>query len=108
MKLNVEKIVFFDNNKAGIGVILRNAEGNTLFAASLAERGEREPKDIELLAIFRGLQICLRMGIRRIMVESDCLLMIQEYQAKGTLTSILGHLILEIKRLQEDFEEYFF
>lgn len=55
LKLDVDKIIFFDNKNIEIGVILRNDEGNTLFATSVAERRVRESKDILLLAIFRGL-----------------------------------------------------
>lgn len=73
LKINVDGEVFFDNYKAGIDMILRDENGETIQAASIAELGVKEPEDLELLAILKGLQLCLRMGIKKIIIESDCL-----------------------------------
>lgn len=76
-----------------------------MIGISMAERGAREPQDIELLAIFKGLQICSRMRIKKIKVESDCLLMVRECQVRGESSSILEHLVTEIKQLQASFKD---
>lgn len=41
-------------------------------AMSKKERGLLQPKNVESLAILRGLQFCLQLGISNFMVESDC------------------------------------
>lgn len=69
-----------DFHKAGIGVILRDKSGEVLMADSKVESNQVEhPKVIVLLALFRGLQLC-SMSISSIIVESDCLLLIQSLQ----------------------------
>lgn len=47
-------------------------------AASKVEHEVKNSKDIELLAIFRGMHICARIGIHKIIVESDNLLMVNQ------------------------------
>lgn len=79
-------------------MILKNDREETLFATNMATRGVKEPEDIKILTIFGSLQICLRMEIRKIIVESDRLLMVSECQAISSYSSILGHLVAEIKK----------
>lgn len=50
-------------------------------AASKDEVEVVAPEDIELLAVFRGLQLCALMGIKKRIIESECLLMVREIQA---------------------------
>lgn len=45
------------------------------------------------------------MVIKKIIMESDCLLMIRECQSDRAFTSFLGNIVVEIKRLQNSFEE---
>lgn len=40
-----------------------------------------DPESIEQLALFKGLQLCVNMGILNITLQSDCLLMVRELQA---------------------------
>lgn len=46
------KLMLFDQEKAGIGIIL-NTQGNMVVAASILENEVSNPKTIEALAIFR-------------------------------------------------------
>lgn len=64
---------FFDRNKAGIGMILRDAHGETQLAASLHEDNIYDHENVELADRFRGLQMCVGMGINKLILESDCL-----------------------------------
>lgn len=55
--------MFFDHHKARIGAILRDDKGEIVIAASKMENEVNDPKSIELLAMFKGLQLCVNMGI---------------------------------------------
>lgn len=76
-KLNVDGSIFFNHNGVGIGLILHDFAGITLKSICCVEAGLCELEDIELLATLRGLQFCLRMGFKNLIVESDCLFMVQ-------------------------------
>lgn len=54
--------------------------GKVVMVASKVEPEVEDPEAIELLAVFRGLQLCSTMGISNLLVESDCLLLVQSLQ----------------------------
>ncbi|XP_018829059.1 dirigent protein 5-like [Juglans regia] len=54
LKLNTDGAMFSNLQKAGIGVILKDASGMVVMAASKHEPEVEEPEAIELLAIFRA------------------------------------------------------
>lgn len=72
-----------------------------MIAASKVENDVNDPETIEVLATFRGLQICANMDIYNTILESDCLLMVKELQdAIYSHSSILGNYMKKIKRLK--------
>ncbi|KAF5443558.1 hypothetical protein F2P56_036105, partial [Juglans regia] len=81
LKLNVDGAVFLGDTKAGIGMVLRDSTGKVVMATFVAESAVLEPSTIELLAVFRGLQMCLPLGVPKLIVESDCLVIVQELKA---------------------------
>lgn len=94
LKSSVDDTIFFDHNKAVIRVILKNNKRETIMASSLLENEVYNPEAIETLVIFRGLQLCAHQGIPKIIVESDCLLVIKELQKIEDSFSALGNLIV--------------
>lgn len=71
-KLNIDGALFFDCQEARIGAILCNDRGEVIMAATIKEKALFQPKTIECLAILRGLQQCIPLGITHLVVESDC------------------------------------
>lgn len=57
VKLNTDSAMFEDMQPAGIGLILRDSTGKVLMVASRPENEVEHSEVIELLAIFRGLQL---------------------------------------------------
>ncbi|XP_022841874.1 uncharacterized protein LOC111365549 [Olea europaea var. sylvestris] len=86
LKLNTDGALFFDSNKAGLGIILHDHDGEIILAASRPENSLLEPEHIEAAALVRGLQLCLNLGISHLLVESDCLFLVNEVN-KSVLTS---------------------
>ncbi|XP_042959454.1 uncharacterized protein LOC122294624 [Carya illinoinensis] len=99
LKLNTDGAIFSDAHKAGIGAILCDSSGHVLMAVSKIELALEDPKTVELLAVFRGMQLCISMGISALEVESDCLLLVQALQQEDMSNSLLGNLFSEVKRL---------
>lgn len=60
---------------------------------------------MELLAILCGLQLCLTRGITRLLVKSDCQLMINACNSGHSQDSQLGNIVEEIRRVQNWFDE---
>ncbi|KAF5481611.1 hypothetical protein F2P56_002251 [Juglans regia] len=74
LKLNVDGAVVTEYKKAGIGMVLCDSNGKVVMAATIFEPAVNEPSTFELLIVFRGLQMCLPLGIPKLIVESDYLL----------------------------------
>ncbi|XP_042950144.1 uncharacterized protein LOC122282259 [Carya illinoinensis] len=105
LKLNIDGALFFDQKKAGIGAVLRDGRGEVILAASKMECYIEEPETIELVAILRGLQLCIQSGISKLVVESDCKLLVEILQQEPQQdASQLGNLTSEVKRLMSHFE----
>lgn len=75
LKLNVDGAIFAELQQAGVGCVLRHEKGEVLMAATNPIQCFNTPLEIEFLALFRGLQLCLPMGVRvpnpKLIVESD-------------------------------------
>lgn len=59
---------------------------------------------IKCLAIFRGLQLCILLGINKLIIESGCQIIVQELQQGGASMSFLGNIIQDIRSLMPHFQ----
>ncbi|XP_020680467.2 uncharacterized protein LOC110098095 [Dendrobium catenatum] len=73
VKLNTDGSVHA--NKAGIGGIIRDSQGNPL-AIFLGPMSTCSVLTSELNALYHGLQICLRLGLQNVNIEVDCTLVV--------------------------------
>lgn len=105
VKINVDGAIFEDIKKAGVGVILRDAIGRVVMAATKREDDVDEVATIEALAILRGQQLCMPLGICKLVIESDSLLLVQELQASSDSLANAGNIIAEVRQLLSRFQE---
>ncbi|CAI9757430.1 unnamed protein product [Fraxinus pennsylvanica] len=104
LKLNVDGALFEDQCRYETGMVLWDATGKMIFSASKPERGSMDPMEVELLAMLRGLQICLPLSIQNLQVESDSMLVVQEVtKIQDESLSIWENLIHEIRLLLNRF-----
>ncbi|XP_042979806.1 uncharacterized protein LOC122309995 isoform X1 [Carya illinoinensis] len=92
------------SGKAGAAAVLRDHSSRVLIAASKAELEMDGLEALELMAIFRGIQLCATMGIPKLIVESDSLLCVEALHNSRMHNSLLGGLYYEIKQLSSCFE----
>ncbi|XP_035545034.1 uncharacterized protein LOC118348152 [Juglans regia] len=93
LKLNVDGAVFANQRRARVGVILRDDKGGVILLACKKENEINDPLEIELLAILRGLQICLPLGIPQLVIESDYLLLVDEIRNDKASRSLHENLV---------------
>ncbi|KAF5472300.1 hypothetical protein F2P56_009031 [Juglans regia] len=105
LKLNVDGAVFGELHKAGVGVVLRDEAGKVILAASKVEFEVNNTEAIEMLAIFRALQLCTSMGIHRLIMESDCLMDIQVLNNELVSDAMLTPFVSEIRKVLRVFVE---
>lgn len=103
LKLNVDGAIFVERNKVGVGSVLQDAEGRVIMAATKSETHTSDPLEIEFSALFRGVQLCVPLGIQKLKIESDSLLAIEAIDKGESSCAQHSNLIQEIKKLQQSF-----
>ncbi|KAF5468889.1 hypothetical protein F2P56_013000 [Juglans regia] len=73
---------------------------------SNSEHELHEPAFVELLAMLRGLQFSLHLGISKVVLESDCLLMVEALATSKDALSSQGNLLKEVRNLLSHLNEY--
>ncbi|XP_035551132.1 uncharacterized protein LOC118349700 [Juglans regia] len=106
LKLNVDGALFFDQQRAGVGALLRDEKGDVLLTACKKEMTVNNLLEIELLAILRGLQLCLHKGIPKLEIETDSLIMANTIPSKEAYSrSMIGNMIKGIQDLMKLFHQ---
>lgn len=85
-----------------MGALFRDNNGDVLMTTNLRETVLQNLETTEYLAIFRGLQLCLNLGINHLIVELDCQTLVKELQSDDA-SSMDGNIILDLKVLMTYF-----
>lgn len=107
-KLNVDGVMFLDLCGVRVGCALRDDHSQVAMATTLPDVHFEYPIEIELLAMFKSLQLCVKMHIWKLMVETDCLVTVQAMEEGPKAHVSYNHLIQEILSLANSFELYKF
>ncbi|XP_041009383.1 uncharacterized protein LOC121253437 [Juglans microcarpa x Juglans regia] len=86
--------------------VLRDEKGDVLMAVSKSEHELHEPASVELLAMLRGLQFILHLGISKVVLKSDYLLMVEALANSEDSLSSQGNLLKEVRNLLSHFNKY--
>lgn len=76
-KLNVDGTIFPNHHCSNASFVLRDDRGTMIILRTHPEQHLFEPMEVELLAIIRGMQFCLSLGILQVTVEMDFLLAVK-------------------------------
>lgn len=104
--LSFSSWIFFDLKKVGIWFIVRDYNGKPFMAVSITEREVPNPKYIEALVILRSLWLCLHQEIPNIIVESNCLLLVQDISLMKETNYVFGNIIMDIREQMSLFPFY--
>ncbi|XP_071921814.1 uncharacterized protein [Coffea arabica] len=98
VKANFDGAIFVEGDISGIGVVIRDAEGN--FMAGLAKQipGIFAPEVIESYAAKAAVELLLDLHLPMIILEGDCLKVVKMLQTIETDASACGMLVDDILR----------
>lgn len=105
MKLNVDGSFDADRGKGGIGMILRDNSGSTVFAACKSLDSCKNALEAEIRACMEGLILALQWTMRPILIETDCVSLVNLLKEGNRDLSELANLVQEIKRLLSERRE---
>ncbi|XP_074283848.1 uncharacterized protein LOC141608388 [Silene latifolia] len=102
-KLNVDAGVK-EGWDTGLGAVCRNSEGRVLWGMTEFRSGTMEPKMAEAEAVMAGLKEAQARRCRRLVIESDCKVLIDALKSKATGRSEFYLLLDDILDLCNGFE----
>lgn len=91
---------FHIDSNAGVGLILRDSEGKVLMAVIKKDTDVMEPLEIELIAILKGFQLCIPLGLQSLCIEIDSLILVQELTRSKLSNSMYENVVEGIKQLK--------
>nr|POF08281.1 putative ribonuclease h protein [Quercus suber] len=103
-KVNFDGAVFREMQRAGVGVIVRNAEGCVL--ASMAETFHLpfSVAAVEVIAAKKALQFARDIGLSSIILEGDSKITIDGLKSTYASLNEYGHLLVEAKEVAKQME----
>lgn len=70
-KTNWDAAVDFNNQKIGIGIIVRDSNGEILACVSTSKSFSSQPILAECLALWQTIEFCDKLGLLTIQLEGD-------------------------------------
>ena len=99
LKVNFDGSVFRENQRVGVGVIVRNAEGSVI--ASMAESFHLpfSVAAVEVIVAKKALQFTKDLGLSSIILEGDLKIAIDGLKSKNSSLNEYGHLLVETREV---------
>ncbi|XP_074297124.1 uncharacterized protein LOC141627806 [Silene latifolia] len=92
----------------GMGAVCRDEQGGVAWAVAVQEEGGRDVAMTEAEALYLGLKEARRLGLRNIIIESDCLIVVTDLQKNKKGRSDICLIYDDIFRISLFFESVVF
>ncbi|XP_065623642.1 uncharacterized protein LOC136064997 [Quercus suber] len=104
-KVNFNGALFSEANTAGIGVVIRNEEGQVMVSLSQKTTLPFTAIEVEAMAARRALELALETGFQQIILEGDSQILLSALEKNFHTLSNFGHLITDIQYLASCFSK---
>ena len=102
-KINYDGAVFTQQNRAGLGVVIRDSEGAVMASMSQQVPLPTTVAQVEALAARRAAVFALEIGITKAILEGDSETIVKELLEPTPSLALHGHLLQDVKSLQNSF-----
>ena len=92
-KVNYDGAVFSESNKLGLGVTIRNNNGQVIASLSQQLNQAYKPIEVEVMAAIRGLEFAAKLDWDRVVVKGDSSIVMNGLKTKEPGLSSFGWLI---------------
>ncbi|XP_042942878.1 uncharacterized protein LOC122277061 [Carya illinoinensis] len=106
VKTNWDAAVDLKNKKVGIGIIIRDENGDVLVAACGRRKYLHHPATAESLALRRAAEIYTELNYTKVILEGDAKGVIEAVNREAEDLSVYGNIIQEIKRYFRNRKEW--
>jgi ribonuclease HI len=101
--VNVDAAIFSASRRMGVGVVIRDHNGVCLTACSEYHEEVRTPEIAEALALRRAINLAKDEGFTKIIINSDCLSVVNRVISEEEDRSLCGPVIHDIRRMVASF-----
>ena len=91
-KLNFDAAVFMEQQRSGVGAIIRNAQGEVIAGMSAKGPYVRDSKETKALACRQAVVFAMEAGFSELVVEGDNSLVMRTISGLSCHDSLLGHI----------------
>jgi ribonuclease HI len=96
-KANWDVAISQAENIVGIGVIIRDGQGNVIAALSQQVKSMHDPVTTEAIAARRAVEFCIEVGVQEVIFEGDSMLVVKAIQDSQPNWFPYGQIIDDIK-----------
>ena len=104
VKANFDGAVFGGDQEAGIGVVIRNNEGQVLAALSEKVRMPVSVEILEMLAARKAVIFARDLGFSQVCFEGDSELVVKSLQSGLVSNALVGHLVKDFMSIRGYFQ----
>ncbi|XP_030930850.1 uncharacterized protein LOC115956681 [Quercus lobata] len=102
--INVDGAIPLTNGHSGIGVVVRDSDNRFVAAMSLPLQGRYSIKETEAATVDQGCVQAKKLGLERVITESDSLLTVQAIEANH-VRGVVGHFVKGIVQSLCNFQD---
>ena len=103
-KINYNGVVFNQQEKAGLGVVIRNEEGAVMASMTQLVPLPTTVAQVEALAARRATEFALELGLNRVILEGDSEVICWGLQDHSPSLALHGHILQDVKCLAGAFQ----
>ncbi|KAL5737825.1 hypothetical protein ACOSP7_030586 [Xanthoceras sorbifolium] len=96
-KLNVDAACDKSNGRVDLGMVMRNEGGDVVLAAAIAFKEGTDVSVVEAQAVLEGLMLASSRGFTHLLVECDCLDVINICNDSGIILSDIGNIVSDVR-----------
>ena len=104
-KINFDGAIFRNENRSGIGVVIRDHIGSVIVSLVQSISPAYQPREIEALAAARALEFGQEIGIGGVVLEGDSKLIINSLKAGGNTIALVEPLIQDAILFSNSYSE---
>ena len=106
VKVNVDYAAFPTNNTHGIGIIIKDSNAIFVAAQSWQQNGMLDPFEGELKAARDGLRLAFKLGLAKIVLESDSMLIWRSIRDEEVFRSYRSNIMKDILYYSYSFRSF--
>ena len=98
-KVNYDGAIFEQQGKVGLGIVIRNSNGEVMASMSQLVQLPITVSQVEAMAARKATEFALEIGFDKIILEGDSKIVYKDLMNNGSSLALHGHLIQDVKVL---------